>query len=440
MKKLLSILAVLAIVSTCCIMGFGTVLAAPAESSPDDFLVFDGVLEEYVGEGGDVVIPASLGVKEIAADSFYKNLDITSIVIPEGVKTIGSMAFFYCENLVSVTFPYSLENLSQHEFSGCAITEITIPGNCTDVSYGCFSSCTYLEKLTLSYGVRDIMPLAFQGTSITKVVFPETVELICGAASFGNNRNAEVGTIEYYICNPDCVIGSAATTIPKAQKKVWDTTSNPWSHNKAAATYKIYVIEGSAVDKFLTESGEQLLSDEGGSAKDDALNILRKDAQYFKDLPENQKGYGTPKPSTSTGTTGGDGGNGGSGTDGGTGTDGNGGTGTDVSGNNNGGTTSNGTDKNNTNGAQTIITTQGGDNSSLIVIICVIGGVMLLAIIVVVILAATGVLFGKEKSEPKNEVSPEALAAALALLQNGANAAPQEETETAEAPQDETVE
>ena len=403
MKKLLSILAVLAIVCTCCVMGVGTALAAPAESSEEDFIVFDGVLEEYVGDGGDVVIPASLGVKEIAEAICQNNSDITSLVIPEGVETIGGKAFNHCENLSEIILPYSLTELSQHEFSGTAITEITIPGNCEIVSYGCFSSCTYLTELTLSYGVKEIMPLAFQGTSIEKVIFPETVEIICGGSAFGHNKNEEKGTIEYYICNPDCEIGSAVVGAAKAHKHEWTDVETPWSHNKAAAQYRIYVIEGSEVDKFLTEQGETLLR-AVDSGRDDNIKLYRKDAQFFKDLPENKEGYGTPKPSTGTDPS-----NPGTDTT-------NPGTdpsnpGTDPT---NPGNNSNG--QNGTNGSVQYVT-EGGDNSTLIIVICVIGGVMLLAIIAVVILAATGVLFGKKKSASSGDDDVEALKAKLEVAE-----------------------
>ena len=408
MKKLLSILAVLAIVLTCCIMGIGTAFAAPAESAEEDFLAFDGVLEEYIGAGGDVVIPASLGIKEIAARSFYDNSDITSLVIPEGVETIGSKAFCSCENLAEIILPYSLTELSEHEFSGCAITELTIPGNCEVVSYGCFSNCAYLTKLTLSYGVREILPLAFQGTSIEKIVFPETVELICGGSSFGHNKNADEANIEYYICNPDCEIGSSVTGSQKALKHEWTEVNSPWSHNKRSAQYRIYVIEGSEVDKFLTEQGETLLK-AIDSGRDDTLKLFRKEEQYFKDLPENQPGYGTPKPTTSTDST-----TEGNGNEGSDGSDGDGSDGGSGSSNTNGSNTN----KNNQNGTggQTVIT-QSGDNTALIIVVAVIGGVMLLAVIAVIILAATGVLFGKKPAkaaEPEEDPEMAAIKAELA--------------------------
>ncbi len=396
MKKLLSILAVLAIVLSCSVMGIGTVLAAPDESSEDDFMAFDGVLEEYVGAGGDVVIPASLGIKEIAAQAFANNTDITSIVIPEGVEIVGYWSFRACTSLESITLPYSLCELAEHCFSSAPITEITIPGNVEVVGYGAFSGCEYLEKLTLSYGVREIQVLAFQGTSMEKVVFPETVELICGGSSFGHNKNAGIGKIEYYICNPDCELGYAADTSAKAYKHEWTSEGSPWSHNKGDATYRIYCVEDSEVEKTLNEKARAWL-DKNDSGKGDGLKIIPKPVEYFKEMEENQEGYGTPKPSTTDKTPEQDK--------------------EPVDDPSNPGTTDKENNQNNTqNGNQTVFE-QGGDNTTLIIVVCVIGGIMLLAIIVVVILAATGVLFGKKPAkaaEPEDDPETAALKAELA--------------------------
>ena len=90
------------------------VTALANESAAEDFLVYDGIFEEYVGAGGDIVIPESLGVKEIATRAFAQNNDITSVVIPEGVEIIGESAFSGCGSLELVTLPYSLEKLGTH--------------------------------------------------------------------------------------------------------------------------------------------------------------------------------------------------------------------------------------------------------------------------------------------------------------------------------------
>ena len=52
----------------------------------------------------------------------------TAITIPEGVETIESYAFPYCDFLKHVTLPKSLKAISDGAFSLCrALTEINIP-------------------------------------------------------------------------------------------------------------------------------------------------------------------------------------------------------------------------------------------------------------------------------------------------------------------------
>lgn len=398
MKKIISLLAVLMLIFSCTMLGIGTVAFAAEESDEGDFLVFDGVLEEYVGDGGDIVIPASLGVKEIAANAFQNNADVTSVVFPEGVETIGYWSFRGCENIESITFPYSLCELAEHCFSSAAITEITIPGNVEIVGYGAFSSCKYLEKVTISYGVKEIMVLSFSGCGVKNVVLPETVEILCGG-SFTNNKNPSVSKSEITICNPDCEVGGWVKDSSKdAYKHSWHGYATPVSNNASGTQYIFYVPRDSEVHKALEENLEKWLEADraaGGSSVGggtDRVEIRPKDQEYFDALPENQEGYGTQKPANSGSGSTNKGENNPSDTE----------EGSDTVTNNQNNNTNNSSNNGNSNGTQTVIE-QGSDNTVLIIVVAVIGGIILLAIIVVVILAATGVLFGKGKKTAKSE-------------------------------------
>lgn len=70
------------------------------------FVIEDGVIIDYVGIGGNVVIPD--GVTAIAANAF-ENARIKSIKIPDSVKSIGKEAFKNCFWLYTVELP---ENIS----------------------------------------------------------------------------------------------------------------------------------------------------------------------------------------------------------------------------------------------------------------------------------------------------------------------------------------
>ena len=66
-------------------------------SSAGDFVIENGVLKQYTGPGGDVVIPD--GVTDIGNGAFKNCLSITSITWPGSVKSIAGNAFEGCKGL-----------------------------------------------------------------------------------------------------------------------------------------------------------------------------------------------------------------------------------------------------------------------------------------------------------------------------------------------------
>jgi len=68
-----------------------------------------------------------------------------SIVVPEGITTIGVNAFFQCVNLTRIELPATLTMLNGQAFYGCSgITEITLPQNLTTIAHNVLAGCTNL--------------------------------------------------------------------------------------------------------------------------------------------------------------------------------------------------------------------------------------------------------------------------------------------------------
>lgn len=67
-----------------------------------DFSVEGTTLREYLGDGGDVVIPDGITV---IGPSAFSRTDITSVTIPDSVEIIGGAAFYECKSLTSITIP-----------------------------------------------------------------------------------------------------------------------------------------------------------------------------------------------------------------------------------------------------------------------------------------------------------------------------------------------
>ena len=90
--------------------------------SSSDFVIEDGVLTEYTGEGGDVVIPEE--VTSIDDDAFRNCKNLTSITIPDSVTSIGGGAFYNCTGLTEITVPEGVNKVGVYAFKG--VKEITV--------------------------------------------------------------------------------------------------------------------------------------------------------------------------------------------------------------------------------------------------------------------------------------------------------------------------
>ena len=89
----------------------------------------------------------------------------TSINVKNG--TIGICGGFYNEsNLVSVTFPNTLEYIDNRAFSYCTgLTSITLPKNLKSIGTEAFSNCQNLKSITFPDNVEFIGRLAFSDTA-----------------------------------------------------------------------------------------------------------------------------------------------------------------------------------------------------------------------------------------------------------------------------------
>ena len=86
------------------------------------------------------------GVKYIGACAFMKCKDLTEIVLPESVVTIGNEAFSGCVNLIgSINIPDGVKRIGAGAFMDCTgITEIRIPESVTEIGENAFGGCTAL--------------------------------------------------------------------------------------------------------------------------------------------------------------------------------------------------------------------------------------------------------------------------------------------------------
>ena len=104
---------------------------------------------------GNVTIPSMLDGYAVVGicNSAFREIPISEVVIPAGVKSIGEKAFMQCGNLISVTLPEGLTFIGEEAFSESAITNIALPESLVRIGEQAFEH-TQLNTITLPKNVK----------------------------------------------------------------------------------------------------------------------------------------------------------------------------------------------------------------------------------------------------------------------------------------------
>ena len=144
---------------------------------------------DYVFEGCEnltsVTIPNT--VISIGDDAFDCCTSLTNVTIPDRVTSIGNEAFYYCKSLTSVTIPDSVTSIGSYAFCGCkSLTSVSIGNGVTNIYSFAFVDCTSLTSVTIPDSVTSIGDYAFDGcTSLAGVTVGNGVTSIGSGAFIG---------------------------------------------------------------------------------------------------------------------------------------------------------------------------------------------------------------------------------------------------------------
>ena len=85
-----------------------------------------------------------------------------TLVVSEGITSVGNYAFYYMPNLKSVTLPSTLTSIGDYGFGYCnALASITVPNGLTSLGKGAFEGCGSLSSVFLPASVNAIGERAF---------------------------------------------------------------------------------------------------------------------------------------------------------------------------------------------------------------------------------------------------------------------------------------
>ncbi len=191
------------------------------------------------------------------AHHLYSNeyTEITELVIPNCVTSIGYGAFSDCYSLTSATIPNSVTSIEGSTFSGCiSLTSVTIPNSVKNIGNNAFNGCYHLTSVTIPNSVTTIGVGAFFACyHLTSVTIPNSVESIGESAFNGIYLTSVASLIE----NPFEIAGK--------------NSDNPSFHNDTFNNATLYVPIGT-IDKYKSTAGwkdfrliEEWTGEEGGS-------------------------------------------------------------------------------------------------------------------------------------------------------------------------------
>lgn len=176
-------------------------LCVPAEVSAADkasgyelkFTIDNGTITitGAAGSGSDLTIPDKidgLTVTSIADNFFADSIELTTVTLPDSIRSIGSKAFSTCQKLSSVYIGADTSKIGDYAFSACPSLR-SIEVSAGNKTYRSENGSLYKDDALLLYAgekdaeippsTRVIGKRAFFGkTEITSVTIPESVEII----------------------------------------------------------------------------------------------------------------------------------------------------------------------------------------------------------------------------------------------------------------------
>ncbi len=173
---------------------------ASAVATPEVCFTFDTVaksITSYENPGGtnncptDVVIPDTIGGVPVEAvgPSSFSGMGLTSVVLPNSLKTIGDAAFSW-NQLTSVTIPNGIVEMPAYGFEGNWLTTISLPASVVAIKSHAFSS-NKISSISLSESIVEIGMNAFYGNRLTSVTLPSSL-LRLDSGAFAYNAIEEV--------------------------------------------------------------------------------------------------------------------------------------------------------------------------------------------------------------------------------------------------------
>lgn len=180
----------------------------------------------------NVTFGASL--TDVGTKAFYKCTALKTVEMNEGLLAIGERSFARCEALESISLPATLSDIGAYAFYRCTNVKTISLGGATQIGDAAFLGLTGVTELTIPSTLKTIGKQAFRGMDALKTVYlPTTVD--------------EIEAYAFYGCR-NLTIYVAAESDPEGYHSRWNSSYRP-------VVYSVEVDEGGNIRSFLTAEG-----------------------------------------------------------------------------------------------------------------------------------------------------------------------------------------
>ena len=181
------------------------------------------------------------GAGDMENSAFYNNNNIKSVIIENGVTSLGDSDFMGCQELTSIIMPDSIIRIPDNIFYGCvklvnviipnsvseigdcafyycsSLTNIIIPNNVTSIGYCAFCYCGKLTDITIGSKVKQVGNSAFGNCKKLSSVYITDLSAYLNI-NFDNNYSNPIYYANKLYLNKKRVVGEV--TIPVGVKQI----------------------------------------------------------------------------------------------------------------------------------------------------------------------------------------------------------------------------
>lgn len=155
---------------------------------------------------------------------YINNNEVSNVIIPYGIDTIGSCVFVGCSSLTSINIPNTVTFIDNYAFYGCSgLTSIILPDSVTNIGSNAFGNCSGLTEI-ISMAPEAPFLESYLGYTFEGVPFTIPIKIPCGSHEgyysrwnyFSNFVGSDVLSVNVY--SADSTRGTVSKlTLPPCQ-------------------------------------------------------------------------------------------------------------------------------------------------------------------------------------------------------------------------------